>query len=239
MYEAVYAHPDGDSTVARHALTAADSGYDGIVVRNHGDKPAEYEADAISDAYGVDVAAGVEVRADDPSRASGFVGNYRSDRTVVVVHGGDRRINRFAVEQPTVDVLAHPMRGDGDFNHVLANAAADNGVRVEFDFGPVLRASGGTRVRAIKELRKLRELVEDAGAPFVVSASPSNHLQIRAPRDLIAVGETIGFDADTVREGLTEWGRVAERNRGRQSDAVIEPGVRMADDANDADGGEQ
>ncbi len=230
MYEAVYAHPDGDSTVARHALTAADSGYDGIVVRNHGDAQADYDADAISDAYDIDVAAGVEVRADDPSRASGFVGNYRSDRTVVVVHGGDRRINRFAVEQPTVDVLAHPMREDGDFNHVLANAAADNGVRVEFDFGPVLRASGGTRVRAIKELRKLRELVEDAGAPFVVSASPSNHLQIRAPRDLIAVGETIGFDADTLRKGLAEWERVAERNRERQSDAVIEPGVRLEGD---------
>jgi len=239
MYEAVYAHPDGDSTVARHALTAADSDYDGVVVRNHGDEPAEYDADAIADEYGVDVAEGVEVRADDPSRASGFVGNYRSDRTVVVVHGGDRRINRFAVEQPTVDVLAHPMREDGDFNHVLANAAADNGVRVEFDFGPVLRASGGSRVRAIKELRKLRELVADAGAPFVVSASPNTHLQIRAPRDIIAVGETIGFDADTVREGLAEWGRVVERNRERQSDATIEPGVRLADDADDADGTEQ
>ncbi|EMA14075.1 RNase P subunit p30 family protein [Haloarcula marismortui] len=235
MYEAVYAHPDGDSTVARHALTAADSEYDGIVVRNHGDEQADYDADAISDAYGVDVAAGIEVRADDPSRASGFVGNYRSDRTVVVVHGGDRRINRFAVEQPTVDVLAHPMRDDGDFNHVLANAAADNGVRVEFDFGPVLRASGGSRVRAIKELRKLRELVANAGAPFVVSASPSTHLQIRAPRDIIAVGETIGFDADTVREGLTEWGQIVERNRERQSGAVIEPGVRLEDDADDAE----
>ena len=229
MYEAVYAHPDGNSTVARHALTAADSGYDGIVVRNHGDAQADYDADAISDAYDIDVAAGVEVRANDPSRASGFVGNYRGDRTVVVVHGGDRRINRFAVEQPSVDVLAHPMREDGDFNHVLANAAADNGVRVEFDFGPVLRASGGTRVRAIKELRKLRELVEDAGAPFVVSASPSTHLQIRAPRDIVAVGETIGFDADTVREGLAEWGRVVERNRERRSDTVVEPGVRLED----------
>ncbi|MDQ2072490.1 RNase P subunit p30 family protein [Haloarcula sp. H-GB4] len=235
MYEAVYAHPDGDSTVARHALTAADSEYDGIVVRNHGDEQADYDAEAISDAYGVDIAVGVEVRADDPSRASGFVGNYRSDRTVVVVHGGNRRINRFAVEQPSVDVLAHPMREDGDFNHVLANAAADNGVRVEFDFGPVLRASGGSRVRAIKELRKLRELIEDAGAPFVVSASPSSHLQIRAPRDIIAVGETIGFDADTVREGLAEWGRVVERNRERQSDAVIEPGVRLERDGDDTE----
>lgn len=235
MYEAVYAHPDGDSTVARHALTAADSGYDGIVVRNHGDELPDYDADAVSDAYGITVADGVEVRASDPSRASGFVGNYRSEKSVVVVHGGDRRINRFAVEQAAVDVLAHPMRGDGDFNHVLANEAAANGVRVEFDLGPVLRESGGSRVRAIKQLRKLRELVEDAGSPFVVSATPENHLQFRAPRDLAAVGETIGFDADMIREGLAEWGRLVERNRERRRDSFLEPGVRLDESETDTE----
>jgi len=227
MYEAVYAHPDGDSTVARHALTAAESGFDGIVVRNHGDEPADYDAEAIADEYGVDVAEGVEIRAENPSRASGFVGNHRSEATVVVVHGGDPKLNRFAVEQPAVDVLAHPMRGDGDFNHVLANEAAANGVRVAYSLGPVLRESGGRRVRAIKQLRKLRELLEDADAPFVVTADPASHLQQRAPRELVAVGEAVGFDAETIREGLAEWGRLVERNRERRRDSFVEPGVTV------------
>jgi len=229
MYEAVHARPDGESTVARQALTAADYGFDGIVVRNHGDQQASFDADAIADEYGIDVVSGVEVRAEDPSRASGYVGNHRSERALVVVHGGDRQMNRFAVEQPAVDVLAHPMRGDGDFNHVLAKAAAENGVRVEFALGPVLRNDGGSRVRAIQDLRKLRELVADADAPFVVSADPQSHLELRAPRELAAVGETIGFDADQIREGLTEWGRLAERNRSRHSDAFVEPGVWLDD----------
>lgn len=225
MYEAVHAHPDGKSTVARMALTASEYGYDGIVVRNHGDTPAQYDPDAIREAYGVDVVTGVEVRAEDPSRASGFVGSHREERTVVVVHGGDPAMNRFAVEQPAVDVLAHPMAGEGDFNHVLAREAADNGVRVELSLWPVLDSEGGERVRALGNLSKLWEIVDEYGAPYVVSADPRSHLELRAPRELRALGDVVGIDGETIADGLAEWRRLAERNRGRHSDRFVEPGV--------------
>jgi len=226
MYEGVHAHPDGEATVARLAATAGDYGYDGVVVRNHGDAQADYDPAAVSDACGVDVVAGIEIRTDDAGRASGLVGNYRSKRDVVCVHGGD--LNRFAVEQPAVDVLAHPM-ADGDVNHVLAKAAADNGVHVEFNVGRVLRADGGARVRAIRGLRKLRELVEQYDVPFVVSADAHSHLQLRAPRELYAVGETVGFDRETVEAGLEAWGDIAARNRKRRAETFLEPGVRIDD----------
>ena len=150
LYEAIHAHPDGTSTVARMASTAREYGYDGIVVRNHGDSPASYDPAAIRDQYGIDVVTGVEIRASDPSQASGFVGSHRVDQTLVLVHGGEPAINRFAVEQAAVDVLAHPMAGDGDFNHVLAREAKRQGVRVEFPLEGVLRRSGGRRVRALQ-----------------------------------------------------------------------------------------
>lgn len=229
MYEGVHARPEGDSTVARQALTAAEQGYAGIVVRNHGDAAPDYDAEAISDAYGIDVVDGVEVRADDPSRASGFVGNHRDRRTLVAVHGGSIRMNRFAVEHPPVDVLAHPMAGEGDVNHVMANAAAENGVHLEVSLSRVLRADGGARVQAVRDLRKLREIIEACGAPYVVSADPYSHLQLRAPRELVAVGEELGFDAGAIEAGLRAWGRLAERNRERASESYVEPGVRVDD----------
>ncbi|GAA0721956.1 ribonuclease P/MRP protein subunit RPP1 [Halorubrum trapanicum] len=252
MYEAVHAHPDGETTVARHAATAARHGYDGIVVRTRDaleptgggesvaadgdggggsaatdrDGSPVTDPDALREEYGIDAVDAVEIDADDPTSASGAVGNYRSDRTVVCVVGGDDAVNRFAVEQSRVDVLVRPMADGGDFNHVLAKAARDNGVRVEFDFGPALRATGGKRVRALADLRKLREIVDHYDAPYVVSANARSHLQLRAPRELIAVGEAIGFDAETVREGLRAWGDLVERNRERRSEGFIEPGVR-------------
>lgn len=225
MYEAVRAHPDGDSTVARLAKTAADYGFEGVVVRNHSSARASYDAEAIREAYGIDVVEGVEVRAENPQRAAGSVGNFRSSHTIVVVHGGTNAMNRFAAENDKVDVLAHPMTGGGDVNHVLVKAAAEKGVRLEFDLAPVLRDHGGRRVRAVQSLRKLRELVAHYDAPYVVSAEPASHLELRAPRELCALGERLGFSAEWIESGLREWGRLAERNRRIRSDSFIEPGV--------------
>lgn len=224
-YAAVRARPDGDSTVARLAVTAADYGFDGIVVRNHGNSPASYDPSAVRAASGIDVVSGVEVRASDRSTASGYIGNHRPNHAIVAVHGGHTAMNRFAVEQASVDVLAHPMAGDGDLNHVLAKAARDNGVRLEVDLRPVLRSTGGKRVRAVAALRKLRELIEAFDVPFVVSAGVTSHLELRSPRELVAVCERLGFDAEQAEDGLGEWGRLADRNRRRQSDRFVEPGV--------------
>jgi len=225
MYETVHATPDGQSTVSRFAATAAAQGFDGVVVRNHQDARTEFDAAAIRDAFGIDVVRGVEIRTDDRSRASGYLGSFRSEYEVVMVRGGSRAINRFAVESDAVDVLADPMREDGDVNHVLARAAREHGVRLEFNLAPVLRATGGRRVRALQGLRKLRELVEQYEPPYVVSGDPRSHLALRAPRELVAVGEAVGFTEEQIRTGLTEWRRLAERNRERLSDEFIAPGV--------------
>lgn len=227
MYEAVTAHPEGRATLSRFAETAARYGYDGIVGRS-GTTGATIES--IRAEFDIDVVDAVEIDTSDPSVLAGTLGTERERRTLVIVRGGDDRINRQAVEDPRVDVLSTPMRGAGDVNHVLAATAARNGVRVEFDFGPVLRHSGGRRVRALSKLRKLRELVADAQTPFVVSGNPSSHLHLRAPRELRAVGEIIGFDPETVEEGLAEWGKLAARNRHNASDSVIEPGVEVERD---------
>jgi ribonuclease P/MRP protein subunit RPP1 len=225
MYEAVHARPDGPSTVARLALTAANCGFDGIVVRNHSGESADFDPNAIETQYGVDVVDGIEIRVDSPSRLGGFLDSYRPERTVVLVHGGDPEINRLAVENEAVDVLAHPMAGEGDINHVIAEAAAEHGVALELNLSGVLRASGGERARAIADLRKLRELIEHAGAPHVVSADPGSHLGMRTPRELAAVGEVIGLDRAAIEAGLLEWERITARNRERLDPDYVAPGV--------------
>jgi len=226
VYEAVTPYPAGDSTVSRLAATAATHGYDGLVVR---DADATYDRTAIADRYGVDVVDGIEIDADDPTVVAGHIGATRSETTVVMVRGGSPAVNRYAVEEPRVDVLTAPMADDGDINHVLAAAAARNGVHIEFRLGPVLRSSGGTRVRAVSRLRKLREVLADSDAEYVVSADPRSHLHLRSVPDLRAVGSVIGFAPETIDTGIAAWGSIAAANRERLSDDVPEPGVRIED----------
>ncbi len=225
MYEAVHAYPDGESTVARIANTAADYGFEGVVVRTSSAEYPDDDPDRVADEYGIDVVEGVEIQADDPQQASGAVGNHRSSATIVSVEGGTNALNRFAVENEKVDVLAGPMAGQGDINHVLVKAAVENGVRLEFDLSGVLRSTGGRRVRALQSLRKLYEIVDYYDAPYVVSAAPASHLELRAPRELAALGTQIGLSEAFIETGLTEWGHLAERNRQIVSESFIEPGV--------------
>jgi ribonuclease P/MRP protein subunit RPP1 len=225
MYEAVQVAPDGESTVARMAVTAADQGFDGIVVRTHGDARTDDDLPAVVEATGVDVVPGIEIRADGPAQASGYLGNYRADNVVVALQGGPERMNRFAVDQDRVDVLAHPTAA-GAFDEATAKAAAEHGVRIEFDLGPVVRGDGGPRVQTLRRLRTARDLVEHHDVPHVVTGGARSHLQVRPPRELVAVGATVGLGGEFVREGLAAWERLVERNRERLSDGFIEPGVR-------------
>ena len=224
MYEAVSAYPDGTSTVSRYARTAARYGYDGLVVRSRG---GDYDPDAIAETYEIDVVSGIEIDAETPQQAAGSIGNFRPRCSVLMVRGGSDELNRFCVETDRVDVLTRPMATGGDINHVLARAAKTNRVFIEFDLGSVLREHGGNRVKAIRTLRKLRELVEHYDAPFVVSANATSHFELRAPREPCALGEQIGFSAAQIRSGLRAWREIAARNRRRASDAYIEPGVRL------------
>jgi ribonuclease P/MRP protein subunit RPP1 len=236
MYEAVYAHSDGESTAARFAETADRHGYDGVIVRAV-DADPDYER--LRESLPIDLVDATEVVAPDPQHASGAVGNARTERTLVCVRGGSDALNRFAVEQPRVDVLTRPFvggsgpdshdgsggDGDGDINHVLAKAAAENGVRIEVNLGPALRGRGGSRVRHLKKLRRLKRILDHYDTPYVVSATAGSHLQLRAPRELAAVGEEIGLGDEWIREGLDAWGDLVARNRKRLSESFIAPGV--------------
>lgn len=225
------ARPAGPSTVARLAATAADYGYEGLVVLNPPDAPAEFDAAAIAETYGVDVVDGASLQPDDPAEASGAVGHHRQETTLLCLRGGDPALNAFAVRQARLDVLTRPTADGTDIDHVLVRAAADHGVRLAVDLGPVLRGSGPARSTSLARLRKLRELIEDADAPYVVTASANTHLELRAPRELAAAAAVAGFDRDAVESGLAEWGHLAERNRERLSDDYVSPGVRRDGEA--------
>lgn len=225
-YEAVRAHPAGQTTAARQAKTAAEYGFEGVVVRT---REAAYDAERLSEKFGLDVVRGIEIEAPDPETASGGVGNHRSECTVLCVRGGSPEVNRFAVEQDRVDVLTRPFRANGDVNHVIVKEAIEHSVRLEFDLGPVLRLDGGERVRYLRKLKKLRQLVDYFDAPYVVSATADSHLELRAPREVAAVGGVIGFETGAIERGLAEWGRIAARNRTRRSESFISPGVELED----------
>jgi len=230
MYEGVRVAAGGPTTVRRFARTVGRVGFDGMVVRNNQSDPATYDPAAVSERYDLDVVIGMEIDATDKAVASGAIGNRRAAVDVLVLRGQTPELNRYGAENPRVDVLADPMGGEGDVNHVIVQAAAENDVALEVNLGHVLRKTGGARVQALRGIRKLRELVETLDAPYVVSADPETHLQVRSPRELLAIGAELGFDEAAMRAGLERWGEIAERNRARRDPDYVSSGVRVESD---------
>jgi len=229
VYEFVHTAPETRTTVRRFALTAERQGYDSLVVRNHYDPDAEIDESLpeVPDDTEIPVYEGVEIRADDAEELHhGMRKAERADVDAVVVHGGDEPLNRAAIEAG-VDLLAHPNRASGrrnerSFDHVLAREAADTGVAVEFNLSSVLRSSGGERVKMLRRVREMLELVRKYDTPYVVSGDPSSHLDLRAQREVRALCELAGFEADEARAGIDD------NPTGVLSDE--EPDVRVVDE---------
>lgn len=227
MYEAVHVVEDGDTTPSRFASTAARYGYDGIVIR--GELSAD-GAKAISDRYDIDVVRGTTIRALDRDETGREIARARSMTEILSVLTEDIDMHRFVAEQVRVDVLVPDTR----IPHTTAKVARDHGIAIELDLGDVLRTTGDRRIAAIRELRRLIRIVDHYDVPYVCTANATSHLELRAPRELRALGSAIGEDETVIDRGLDRWGTIAEGSRRNQDDRFIEPGVRISDDEADA-----
>ncbi len=232
MLEAIRVPVIETSTVARMALTAAELGYDGIIVRQPQPNHLTLDPETISAFAGIEVYTGCEIETDTRSQASGRLGSLRPTTPILIINGGTQSINQFAVRQERLDVLASPIGGH-PVDHVLVKTAKTNNVHLELNLGPVLRSTGGNRVRMIQKLRKLWSLIDHYDAPFVVTGNPRSHLEMRASRDLAAVGAVIDIDPDAITDGMNQWRNIIQTNQERLADEYIEPGVRLSKNSED------
>lgn len=225
MFEAVRAYPDGDSTPARFALTATELGYAGIVLRLPPDQAGSIDPAPIESAYNIPVIPGIEISTASPASASGLLGTYRPSTPILLLRGGTTALNNFAIRQHKIDVLTQPLADNATVDHVTIKTATDHNVALEITLGQILRTTGGNRVRALKNTRKLWDLIDNYDAPYVVSVTPRSHRYLRAPRDLAAVGDLIGIPHDAITTGLAAWGEIIARNEKRLGTDHIEPGI--------------
>jgi ribonuclease P/MRP protein subunit RPP1 len=240
VYDAVVPYPIGSSTLSRYARTATRYGYDGVISltrydgtdRDHERSRPEIDRDGLAG----DAVDGALLDATDRERASVALDRSRVDHTIVVCRAASTSLQRFAAESRRIDVMSVPIEGD-HLEHGVAKAAAEHGVRVAVDLEPVIHDRGGDRVRAIATLQRRKRYLEDVGADHVVTASPVDHLELRAPRDLAAIGASVELGGEWTREGLSEWTALVERNRERQAEDFVEPGVyRGTPEDRDRDG---
>jgi ribonuclease P/MRP protein subunit RPP1 len=130
---------------------------------------------------------------------------------VLVFQGGDEELNRKATEDGRIDILLHPEKGrrDSGMDKVVAQNAASHNVAIGFDFRR-LQTDPKEQMHVLSHWRKNLRLCEKHDTPYLVTTTAEKPVQLRAPRDLKSVLDSLGYRGGAAVDVHRD---ILERNR--------------------------
>jgi ribonuclease P/MRP protein subunit RPP1 len=221
-YECLKALPEGSDSASRLALAARRLGYQGIIVCN-AEPEKIFRPYAASRVTGIDVAFGAEVTAANSRVLKSRISSLRSHFPYILVNGCSDEMIRAACENPSVDVLMHMDERRRPLGIAAARAAEQNQVAVGFDLSPLIRLRGSYRARWLDIQRRNIELVRKFDLSVIITANARSHLDLRSPRDLMALAEVAGFEPSEARAALELPGKLLALNKR----SWLGPGVEL------------
>ncbi|WP_459201979.1 ribonuclease P protein component 3 [Methanococcus sp. CF] len=171
-------------------------GWDGsVAVQNHD----EYSEEIINNAveYGekheFNVFSGVKISTKNQNEMEKAVKKYRNKVDILLVEGGEIKINRRVLEMNDVDILSTPElnRLDNGLDHILARLGSTNRVAIELNFGSLLKSRNYDRAKILWAFQRNLKLAKKYDTPVVISSGANDIYGIKAPGDLRGFLNTI------------------------------------------------
>ncbi|MCK9152067.1 ribonuclease P protein component 3 [Methanobacterium alcaliphilum] len=149
---------------------------------------------------------GLELYPKNPEDFKKKVRKFRNKTDLLLVHGGDLKINRAACENVQLDILSRPYykRRDCGINHVLAKEAAKNNVAVELNISDILKSWLTLRSKLLAHFREIIKLHKKFGFPLIITSGATSFYDIRSPRDLIALAQCFGLNHEESISALSK-----------------------------------
>ena len=121
---------------------------------------------------------------------------------LVVIQGGDEKINRLAVETRKVDVLLSPEKNNKrDFmffrnsglNQVLCKLAVKNHISIGFNFSDILNSNGKERSKLLGRMTQNVRLCKKYKVKMEFSSFAKNKFELRSDAILTSFAKVLGF----------------------------------------------
>jgi ribonuclease P/MRP protein subunit RPP1 len=182
----------GENTVDECAEMARKLGINGIGIARYFNGTLE-ELPRIE---GVDLINCLIIKPSNPEELQNLAKKARIKAEVLMVHGGDYKVNRAACENSYIDVLCHPELGrrDSGLDHTCIKVAADNNVAIEVNFREVLESHKRQRVYVLSAMRKNVALCRKYDAKVITTSGSVSKWSIRAGRELAALTHLLGLE---------------------------------------------
>lgn len=209
--------PQGSSSPSRMAIVARRLGFSGIIVMSiNGDLQG---LDAAHRIGGISITGGVEVTSKDPRSLKGRISSLRDRYPFLAVHATSEPLLLEALDDPRVDLVVN-----SGFRLTVpeARSAKRNHVALAIDLQPMIRLRGASRSRWLDLQRYNVRVARKFGIPLMITASPRSHLDLRAPRDMIAMAKILGISREEAIDALRLPGRILDMNQRRWASPGVE-----------------
>ncbi len=150
---------------------------------------------------------GIEIVTTSVSDLRQKLRRYWSKVPMVVVQGGEERINMAAVKDHRVDILSNPCgeKWDrGELKPQMLKYAAMNGVAIEFNLSVIIESRRGKRARILRRLAENLELMRKYRAMPLLTTNTRSIYDLRAPREMIALASLCGMERGDAIRALSE-----------------------------------
>ncbi len=222
----------GESSLEQLASTAKELGYTGICFSEYFQnenqlKKLKEDISKISEKVGIDIYLGFEARS--PKELHKLVERRRMF-DILLMHGGDLKMNRLACETPEVDILTHPEnnRKDSGLNQVLMKEAAKNNVAIEVNFREILLASKRTRNLIMKNISQNVKLAKKFHAPIILCSGSISHFELRGPQVMISMANQLGLELNESKDSISKIPEnMIKQSKERRSEKWVLSGVKI------------
>ncbi len=222
----------GTSSLEQLSSTAKELGYTGICFTEYFQnenqlKKLKGDISKVSEKVGIEICLGFEAR--NPNELHKLV-ERRKMFDILLVQGGDLRMNRLACETPEVDILTHPEnnRNDSGLNHVLVKFAAENNVAIEVNFREILLASKRTRNIIMKNISQNVKLAKKFHAPIILCSGGISHFELRDPQVMISMASQLGLELNEAKDSILKIPEnIIKQSKERNSEKWVMPGVKV------------
>lgn len=178
----------------------------------------------------IQIYRGTLIQSRNPEDMKQKVKKSRKNSDIVMVRGGDQKINRAACEDPQVDVLSRPYfnRRDCGINHVMAKKAAENDVAMELSIKYLTKTSSYLQYKVLAHFREILKLKRKYDFPVIITSDAEFIYDLHTPRDLVALAQCFGMEKEEAEYALSGTPLdIVERSKTRSK--VIVDGVRLVD----------
>ncbi|VVB90608.1 Ribonuclease P protein component 3 [uncultured archaeon] len=196
FYEIMVHLPDDKNSLSGFASAAKDFGYSGMAVIDL--KRNRFDLNNMPDDFSLYNAVEISGK---PSKIRDEIKKYKDIPDILIVEGVNEEIARAAVESERLDIMMQPVK----FNNVLGQIASDNSVAIGFNAGSIIRMRGEAREKELRIMRTNLMYARKYGLRMVMTCQPSSPFDLRAPREMAALGSLFGMSPKEATDAMSKF----------------------------------